>query len=468
MLNTARVSLSVRFISVAAALCGVVACNSELTPPAEVARPPATVAEVLLRTSTPAIEVNKQDTVHATLRDAARDALYGRAITWASSDTSVATVTSTNTPAAPAAIVTAISPGSAIISATAEGKSGTITLTVRLTQAFLRIATGELVALTGMSSWANAINDKEQVVGRFETGSGQHAFLWSRSQSMVDLGTLPGMTESSATAINNDGVVVGWSATSTLESPRAFRWTPATGMVDLGDLITTNDRCDVPSCVATAASGINSKGEIVGRSGYHPFVWTEGEGMKELQMPPDNYFGMATGINDTGQIAGLTFYGDGDDFSLGGGHAVLWTASGVRLVDDCKNGCYSAAWAINDDGQIVGTNQQSGHYDKFLWSDSLGTRILGSEATASSDLQGINDVGQMIGNGHDGLIPYQRPAIYWVPDDVFFQCITECSGFRGFLWSEAAGMLDIGVLPGKTSSFAKGINNKGEVVGYSW
>ncbi len=60
----------------------------------------------------------------ATLRDASGAALSNRAITWTSSDANVATVSASGS-------VTAITPGTATITASSEGKSGSATLTVR-------------------------------------------------------------------------------------------------------------------------------------------------------------------------------------------------------------------------------------------------------------------------------------------------------------------------------------------------
>lgn len=59
-----------------------------------------------------------------TLRDASGAALSNRAVTWTSSDANVATVSASGT-------VTAITPGTATITASSEGKSGSAALTVR-------------------------------------------------------------------------------------------------------------------------------------------------------------------------------------------------------------------------------------------------------------------------------------------------------------------------------------------------
>ena len=52
---------------------------------------------------------------------------------------------------------------------------------------------------------AYAINDLGMVVGE----SGGHAFVWTATGGMQDLGTLPGFNGSVASAINNLGQVVG-------------------------------------------------------------------------------------------------------------------------------------------------------------------------------------------------------------------------------------------------------------------
>ena len=60
---------------------------------------------------------------------------------------------------------------------------------------------------TGTFSAAQGLNDLGQVVGESITASGaRHAFLWSASRGMVDLGELPGGENFSlAAAINGTG-----------------------------------------------------------------------------------------------------------------------------------------------------------------------------------------------------------------------------------------------------------------------
>jgi uncharacterized protein YjdB len=84
---------------------------------------PAPVASVTVTPASPTIEVPNTRQLTATLRDAAGNQLTGRTITWSSSATGIATVSSTG-------LVTAVAEGSATITATSEGISGNASVTV--------------------------------------------------------------------------------------------------------------------------------------------------------------------------------------------------------------------------------------------------------------------------------------------------------------------------------------------------
>jgi probable HAF family extracellular repeat protein len=82
------------------------------------------------------------------------------------------------------------------------------------------------------------------------------AFLWTQATGMQDLGVLPGGNSSRALGINDMGIVVGSSTSSS--GDRAFIWTRETGMRDL------NSEASMTSgAVFVEAHAINNVGQIL-------------------------------------------------------------------------------------------------------------------------------------------------------------------------------------------------------------
>jgi probable HAF family extracellular repeat protein len=181
---------------------------------------------------------------------------------------------------------------------------------------------GKVTDLGGLGgdSLAFDINDAGQIVGLAHTEPGQlyalddlrahnalsigHAVLW-QDGAPTDLGTLGGDV-SIALAINDDGVVVGTSAVTTGDSTTfAFRWRDGE-MTALGDL---PDAEGFPS----SAYDVNAAGQIVGTvHGAGLFgaavLWEDDTAidLSTLIPPRTEWAGLsaAWGINDAGQIVG--------------------------------------------------------------------------------------------------------------------------------------------------------------------
>src|ERR1700735_3614794 len=104
-------------------------------------------------------------------------------------------------------------------------------------------------------------SDKETVEGYPCTGlvSGQHAFLWSKSGGLKDLGPLSNGTVSGAIGINDSGTIVGYSNIKGQPATNfvAFQWNPTGGMVNLGKLWGGS---------SSAAFEVNSAGVVAGDS----------------------------------------------------------------------------------------------------------------------------------------------------------------------------------------------------------
>jgi len=96
--------------------------SSTITVPAP-PPPPVPVASVSVSPSSATVAIGSTQQLSATTRDANNNILTGRAVTWSSANTGVATVNSSGR-------VTAVAVGSAQITATSEGQSGSSTITV--------------------------------------------------------------------------------------------------------------------------------------------------------------------------------------------------------------------------------------------------------------------------------------------------------------------------------------------------
>ena len=201
------------------------------------------------------------------------------------------------------------------------------------------------------SSDATGINDQGQIAGTtsISDGSVSHAFLYSNG-TMQDLGTLPGGNNSTAAAINNNGLIIGQSGSSTGEF--AFQYSNGT-MTSLGTL---------PGGNSSAAQGLNSSGQIVGQSGTsgteHAFLYSTGT-MHDLGAPSPDEGSGALAINDLGQVVGRI---SSNDFGF---RAMLYNNGTMydlndRLDSSGVGWTLTEATAINNYGWIIGVGVAPG------------------------------------------------------------------------------------------------------------
>lgn len=119
----------------------------------------------------------------------------------------------------------------------------------------------DLSTFGGVDSLPSAIGSAGQIVGRIDTDNQGTStpFLWQNG-TVTRLGLLPGDNFGLASGINTSGMVVGKSGRGSGTSfiSRAFVWQNGT-LLDLNDLIPTNS-----GWVLEAASAINDHSQIVG------------------------------------------------------------------------------------------------------------------------------------------------------------------------------------------------------------
>ena len=170
-----------------------------------------------------------------------------------------------------------------------------------------------------------------------------HPFRWSKG-ALKDLPFLPQGTYGYATAMNENGIVVGYSAYG--NSPgRAVYWNDS-GITDLGSL-----GQDWIAC--SNAFGINRAGVIVGESctrlsALHAARFRAPGAIDDLGTLGGNH-SRATGINDGGDIVGFSDLPQGN-----GAHGFFWRDGSMTDAGALAGHSNSQLSAVNNRGVAVG------------------------------------------------------------------------------------------------------------------
>src|SRR6058998_2908299 len=164
--------------------------------------PPPAVASVDVTPPSASVEAGQTVQLTATPKDAGGAQLSGRTVTWSSSNTAVATVSNSG-------LVSGVTPGSATITATSEGKSGTSSVTVtnvpvatvEVTPPSASVQAGQTVQLTATPKDANGA----PLSGRTVTWSSSNTSVAAVSNSGLVSGVTPGSATITATSEGKSG-----------------------------------------------------------------------------------------------------------------------------------------------------------------------------------------------------------------------------------------------------------------------
>jgi probable HAF family extracellular repeat protein len=295
---------------------------------------------------------------------------------------------------------------------------------------------------------AHGVNNLGHVVGTSTTSQGaMHAFFWSAARGMVDLGTTGG-GYSYARGINDADMVVGLSEDGTGHT-EAFWWTLGRGMRGLGRF----------GGVESSAYAVNNLGQVVGQytpaafdpakpaayRGVQSFLWDFGRGFQELSTLGSKLAGFAYGLNDRGQVVGVSAQGDAptDPFL-----AFVWTPTGGSRSMGTLGPEYTEydAFGISPFGHAVGSafDATDGTWHPFIWTEAQGLtdlKSLGFPAEASGlalDINAFDQIAVLLLEP-DGT---RTPAV-WVPG-VGLVTLPTLGGQDGEIWT----INDLGFIAG--------------------
>jgi probable HAF family extracellular repeat protein len=182
-------------------------------------------------------------------------------------------------------------------------------------------------------------------------------------------------------------------------------------------------------------------------------IWGPGAGEIHTLAPlPGDISAWATGVNDHGQVVGLSGNCVSPNFNATGvvpQHGVIWQNGTVTDLGNLGGTLINFPWAINSNGQVVGQSTVAGDttVHTFLWQKGVMTDLGVVPGDVASFAFGLNDRGEVVGGSCDQ---------------------TTC---RAYLWQTGV-MTDLNTLvrPGSTPLylvFGNDINSRGEIATFA-
>lgn len=266
-------------------------------------------------------------------------------------------------------------------------------------------------------SIATGINNSGQVTG--QEGSLSHVFITGpNGVGYTDLGTFGGLA-SSAAGINDSGQIAGSYYDNTNNTYNAFITGPnGVGMTDLG----------ISNLGPYSINSLNDSGQVVGQyvdNGPHAFI-TGPNGVGVTELPtlggPTSH---AADINNSGQVVGRSAF-TYDPMNSSFERAFVTGPDGVGITDlGILKGMephanYSLATGINDSGEVVGVSG----YQSFLYSHGGMTNLDLLDPVLAAGFRelhptDINNNGQIVGFGYDEYYDLYSFILSYTPDTIF-------------------------------------------------
>jgi probable HAF family extracellular repeat protein len=285
----------------------------------------------------------------------------------------------------------------------------------------------------GNNAYPNWLSDSGLVAGWSATGVIDpitqnpeiNAALWTPDGRIIDLGTLGGY-QSSATAVNNFGLVTGWVENTTPDpfsfgegtQTQAYLWQFGV-MHPLGTLggpdsnaFAVNDLGQAAGCSLTSATPNAS----TGFPPYDAFIWENG---KMIDLHPGDFGGAAGCANyltDRGQVVG--FMTTAEEYA----HPFLWNHGEIVDLFTVGNlgGDYGSAYVANDQGHVGGFASLPGDValHGVLWRNGTSTDIQTVDGDPCSLVYDINSSDQIVGTSASCDFSTVLHAFLWENGDI--------------------------------------------------
>lgn len=286
----------------------------------------------------------------------------------------------------------------------------------------------------GYSSFAYAVNAHGLVVGWSQNGAldpltGVPEYVptaWRKGQ-IIEIGTLGGAFGQAA-AVNDFGFVVGGAENGTPDhfgfadqfgiagstELHAFGWSNDRGLFDLGTL-------GGPGAVALSVNsheqvaGTSFASGVPGPTGFpplDPFLWSHGVmiDLGTLGGP----FGLAAKVTNHGQVVG-----DSDLEEDVTQHGFSWR-DGILTDIGTLGGAFSTAKWVNEAGEVVGyASNEKGQNRAFRWKNGKMHDLGTVDTDVCSAAWSINEAGQIVGNSAPTCSFAEERAFLWEKGQIF-------------------------------------------------
>ena len=242
------------------------------------------------------------------------------------------------------------------------------------------------------------INDSGEVVGYYNSGSGDSAFVESGGEyTTLSQGAY-------ALGINNSGEIVGVNYVGNNDS-EGFLYSNG---------IYTNLNDGLAGVGGTYSFAINNSGQVLGdyydaNDDVHGFIYNSNGTYTDITDPLAAESASGAGVsgthaeafNNAGQVVG--YYVD----ASGGVHGFIYSAGGYTTLNDPSAVNGTVAVGINDTGKVVGYYfDANGNTQVFTYSGGVYTDVNDPSSEGNGGLQAlaINDAGQIVGTYDNGML----------------------------------------------------------------